>query len=88
MTTEKVYENFSKLSDKDKKFVLDVMDHLLSMNGEGWLPVRQAAIYLGVAPNTLRKMIEEGSIRSKNVAERKTLVSIEDIESIAQERKN
>lgn len=87
MTSEEVYAAFQRLSDKDKTFVLDVIAYLQSGNEKEWMTVREAALQLGVSPNTIHRMAKEGSIRTKNIAERKTMVAVEDIDSIAEGKK-
>lgn len=87
MTSEEVYAAFQRLSDKDKAFVLDVIAYLQSDNEKEWMTVREAALQLGVSPNTIHRMAKEGSIRTKNIAERKTMVAVEDIDSIAEGKK-
>lgn len=88
MTTEEVFAAYERLADKDKTFVLEVIAFLQSENDKEWMTVREAALRLGLSPTSIRKKIEEGSIRSKNIAERKTLVAVEDVESIAKGRRS
>lgn len=88
MTTEEVFAAYERLADKDKAFVLEVIAFLQSENDKEWMTVREAALRLGLSPTSIRKKIEEGSIRSKNIAERKTLVAVEDVESIAKGRRS
>lgn len=88
MTTEEVFAAYERLADKDKTFVLEVIAFLQSENDKEWMTVREAALRLGLSPTSIRKKIEEGSVRSKNIAERKTLVAVEDVESIAKGRRS
>ena len=88
MTTEEVFAAYERLADKDKTFVLEVIAFLQSENDKEWMTVREAALRLGLSPTSIRKKIEESSIRSKNIAERKTLVAVEDVESIAKGRRS
>ena len=87
MTSEEVYAAFQRLSNEDKAFVLNVIAYLQSGNEKEWMTVREAALQLGVSPNTIHRMAKEGSIRAKNIAERKTMVAVEDIDSIAEGKK-
>jgi excisionase family DNA binding protein len=87
MTSEEVYAAFQRLSNEDKTFVLNVIAYLQSGNEKEWMTVREAALQLGVSPNTIHRMAKEGSIRAKNIAERKTMVAVEDIDSIAEGKK-
>ena len=84
---EEVYVAFEKLSDKNKAFVLEMMSYLQSENEKEWMTVREAGLRLGMSPTSIRRLIEDGTIRSKNVAERKTMVAVTDIESLEKGRK-
>ncbi len=53
---------------------------ICDMAREGdWMTVRTASEMLGVSPMYIRRRINEGSIRTRKISERKTLVSSQDI---------
>ena len=79
---------YEKLSKKDQRILLGVATLLLKesrVEDPEWIPIREAAELLGVSGATLRKKIEEGVVRSRNVGERKTTVLRSDIFSLIKE---
>ena len=88
MNKEDVLKAYEKLGEKDKETVIAFCDFLISRNNDGWVTVREAAIRLGVSPTTMRRWVDGGIVRSRNMGERKTLVSVEDIDSIKERRRS
>lgn len=88
MNKEEVLKAYEKLGEKDKEIVIAFCDFLISRNNNGWVTVREAAIRLGVSPTTMRRWVDGGIVRSRNLGERKTLVSVEDIDSIKERRRS
>jgi excisionase family DNA binding protein len=88
MNKEDVLKAYEKLGEKDKEIVIEFCNFLISRNNDGWVTVREAAIRLGVSPTTMRRWVDGGIVRSRNLGERKTLVSVEDIDSIKERRRS
>lgn len=88
MNKEDVLKAYEKLGEKDKEIVIEFCNFLISRNNDGWVTVREAAIRLGVSPTTMRRWVDDGIVRSRNLGERKTLVSVEDIDSIKERRRS
>jgi excisionase family DNA binding protein len=88
MNKEDVLKAYEKLGEKDKEIVIEFCNFLISRNNDGWVTVREAAIRLGVSPTTMRRWVDGGIVRSRNMGERKTLVSVEDIDSIKERRRS
>ncbi len=88
MNEEEVLKAYEQLGEKDKEIVITFIEFLNARNSSGWITVREAAIRLGVSPNTMRRWVNDGVVRSHNAGERKTLISVEDIDSIKERRRS
>ncbi len=85
---QSLQDAYEKLSKKDQHILLGVATLLLKeskVEDPEWIPIREAAELLGISGATLRKKIEEGVVRSRNVGERKTTVLRSDILSLIKE---
>lgn len=82
MNQKEMLELYNKLEPQDKELVMNFILLMNRKNNAEWISVREAANKIGYSTTTIRRLIEDGSIRSKNIGERKTLVLSEDINAI------
>ena len=84
MTKSEFEEKFSKLSIEQQRIIGSLVCDMVA-EGEGnkdWISVKTASEMLGLSKMTIRRKIEEGVIRSKNLGKRKTLVALADIDAL------
>ena len=80
-----LYEINEKLSERDQRILLEMARLLLkeSLNeDDGWITVKEAAKLLGVSAPFVRRKIDEGVFRAKNIGERKTRVLRSDVDNL------
>ena len=84
-----LYEINEKLSERDQRILLEMAKLLLkeSLNeDDGWITVKEAAKLLGVSSRFVRRKIDEGVFRAKNIGERKTRVLRSDVDNLLQNK--
>ena len=84
-----LYEINEKLSERDQRILLEMAKLLLkeSLNeDDGWITVKEAAKLLGVSSPFVRRKIDEGVFRAKNIGERKTRVLRSDVDNLLQNK--
>ena len=84
-----LYEINEKLSERDQRILLEMAKLLLkeSLNeDDGWITVKEAAKLLGVSAPFVRRKIDEGVFRAKNIGERKTRVLRSDVDNLLQNK--